>query len=267
VRRDALIAARRRAGKSQEAVGEEAGVDRTTIGTWERGERSPQPHQRKLYAEAIGLTLSELDAALTGLPNEETRPPVGLAAFLGMEQSATEILAHEPHVVHGLLQTPDYAAAIARSVGVAPSSEAYERRNKEQRQWRQVRVERGDVALHVVQPEIALRLRLGTREGMAAQMDKLIALGRRDHVTVQVVPFSVGQYEALRMGSISVMTHPWVPGRTVYWVRYPGLAEVEDPDEAANFIAAVEQAATLALTPDESLELIARAAEEWRKTT
>ena len=125
MRREALIAARKKAGKSQERVGQEVGVDRTTIGTWERGENTPQPHQRPPYADSLELSLAELDAMLTNIPPPEDRTPVWLSQYLGMEQSATEILVHEPHVVQGLLQTPDYAAAIARSVGVVPTSEAY----------------------------------------------------------------------------------------------------------------------------------------------
>jgi transcriptional regulator with XRE-family HTH domain len=194
------------------------------------------------------------------------RTPVWLSQYLGMEQSATEIIDHESHVVDGLLQTPDYAAAIARSVGVVPTSEAYARRNVEQRAWRQVRVDNGDLVLHVIQPELALRLQIGGPAVMAAQMDKLVEMGQRPNVTVQVVPFSVGQYEALRMGSISIMTHPWAQGRSVYHLPYRDLALVEDADEAANFIAAIEQAMTLALSPEGSLAFIAQAGDVWRKT-
>jgi transcriptional regulator with XRE-family HTH domain len=264
VRRERLIAARRKAGKSQEQVGELVSVDRTTVGTWERGERTPQPYQRPPYAEALGVTLGELDAMLTSIPNE--RPVLGLNQYLGMEQSASEILDHEPHVVHGLLQTPAYAEAIGRSVGVAPPSDDYAKRNVEQRSWRQVRLNNGALMLHVVQPEIALRLQMGSRAAMAEQMDRLVELGQQPNVTVQIVPFSVGQYEALRMGSISVMTHPWANDRSVYYVPWQGLVAIEDPEEAANFIEAVEQAATLALPPEESLAFIAQAGDQWRQT-
>lgn len=264
MRREALISARRKAGKSQEQVGREIGVDRTTIGTWERGENTPQPHQRRPYAEALGITLTDLDAMLTGIPSTGT--PVWLAQYLGMEQSASAILAFERIVVHGLLQTPDYAAAIARSVGLGPPSEEYARRNVEQRAQRQARVVSGEMTLHVVQPEIALHLQLGTPATMAAQMDRLVELARRPNVTLQVVPFRVGQYEALRIGSFRVLTHPWVQGVSVYYLPYGGLAAVDDPEEAANFVAAVDQASTLALPPEDSLAFVAQAGDRWRNT-
>lgn len=264
MRRERLISARKALGKSQEQVGEEVGVDRTTIGTWERGEYTPYPHQRPAYADALCVSLTELDAMLANVPAPEDRTPVWLSQYLGMEQSATEIRAFEPIVVHGLLQTPDYAASIARSVGVVPISEAYAQRNVEQRRYRQARVESRDVQLHVIQPEIPLHLQMGSPQSMAEQMDKLLSVGAQPNVTIQIVTFAVGQYEALRMGSFRIMTHPWVEGVSVYLQPYGGLAVIEDPEEQANFAAAMDQARNLALSPDDSLAFIAEAGERWR---
>jgi transcriptional regulator with XRE-family HTH domain len=248
-------------------VAEAVGVDRTTISSWERGTSTPHPTQRPAYADALGITLTDLDPMLSNVPPPNNRTPLWLSQYLGMEQSATEVRSHEPHVVYGLLQTPEYAAAIAGSVGVAPTPEGYVRRNIEQRQYRQARVNGGDLTIHVVQPEIPLHLRMGDPATMAAQLDRLVEMGRRPNVTLQIVPFSVGQYEALRMGSFSVMRHPWVQGLTVYHLQYGGLASIEDVDEAANFLAAFDQAAELALSPEDSLAFIEQAAEQWRTIT
>ncbi len=56
MRRERLVAARKVIGKTQEQVAEEVGVDRTTIGTWERGEYTPAPQQRPAYANALGVS-------------------------------------------------------------------------------------------------------------------------------------------------------------------------------------------------------------------
>lgn len=263
MRRKRLIAARKAVGLSQEQVGHEAGVDRTTIGTWERGEYTPQPHQRGPYAAALAISLEELDGILSDLPAAAGTTPVWLAQYLNSEQSAEEIISHEPHVIHGLLQTPAYAAAIAQSVGVTQTSPAYIDRNVSQREHRQGRLDRGAVELNVIHSEMALHLKLGTSAEMAAQLHHLVELGRRDNVTIQVVPFTVGQYEALRVGAISAMTHPWTHGPSVFIRRYGGTVQIEDSDEAANFVAVLTHAASVALPPDESLAFIARAAEQW----
>ncbi|WP_020663229.1 helix-turn-helix transcriptional regulator [Amycolatopsis benzoatilytica] len=51
-------------GFTQEALAEALGVDRTTIGRWERGEQQPQPWQRPDLALKLGVTLEELDGLL-----------------------------------------------------------------------------------------------------------------------------------------------------------------------------------------------------------
>jgi hypothetical protein len=89
--------------------------------------------------------------------------------------------------------------------------------------------------------------------------------GAQPNVTIQIVPFATGQYEALRMGSISVMKHRWDQVVSVYYLPYRDLALIDDLDEAANFIAALDQAATVALSPNDSLAFIAQAGEQWRQ--
>ncbi|GAA0482772.1 helix-turn-helix transcriptional regulator [Streptomyces sp. NPDC046215] len=59
------MAERRKAlGYSQEQLAELLGVDRTTIGRWESGRSTPQPPQRPSLADALEVSLTELDALL-----------------------------------------------------------------------------------------------------------------------------------------------------------------------------------------------------------
>lgn len=51
-------------GYTQEGLAEALGVDRTTIGRWERGEQQPQPWQRPDLARKLRVTLEELDGLL-----------------------------------------------------------------------------------------------------------------------------------------------------------------------------------------------------------
>jgi hypothetical protein len=194
----------------------------------------------------------------------DERTPVWLARYLGMEQSAVALRSHQPHVIDGLLQSPEYAAAIARSVGVEETPESYVRRNVEQRAWRQQRVTHGDITLHVVHHETCLRLQMADPATMAAQMDRLLETAELPSVTIQIVPYSVGQYEALRIGGITIMAHPWIIGASVFVQLPQRLMMLEDTDDVDNAVAAFDQASGLALSPAESLGLIAEAAQRWR---
>ncbi|MFI8932121.1 helix-turn-helix domain-containing protein [Streptomyces sp. NPDC053474] len=85
-RRRALAKRRAAMGFSQEEFAHALGVDRTTVGRWETGERDPQPWTRPTIATALHLSLGELDALLS-----ETEPVHTLAA--GMVRRAADIPA------------------------------------------------------------------------------------------------------------------------------------------------------------------------------
>lgn len=52
-----LADCRHAAGYTQEIFAEALGVDRTTVGRWERGVQSPQPWQRPDLATALDISL------------------------------------------------------------------------------------------------------------------------------------------------------------------------------------------------------------------
>lgn len=263
MRRQRIIEARKAAGKTQEQVAQEVGVDRTTIGSWERGETTPHPQQRSSFAESLGVTLTELAAMLSTLPDGENDAPTPLKIALAVEQAATEIRSHVLSVVNGLLQTPEYAAAIARAVGTTPTPEEYIARNIAQRAYRQQRVLDGNVQLTVLQPEAALRSRMGDVTTMAGQCRRLVQLASLPNVTIQVLPFDVGQYEAQRIGTFGLNVLPFASSPIVDLHLYGGVRLIDDPDEVAYFLDAFEHASRMALTPKASTHFIEKVTTEW----
>ncbi|WP_171050169.1 helix-turn-helix domain-containing protein [Nocardia cyriacigeorgica] len=263
MRRKRLIDARKASGKTQEQIAEFVGVDRTTLGKWERGESTPQPNQRHRYAEAIGTTMRELDAMLNGVVPKEPDMPEWLTTYLGMEQSATTVRAHERRAVFGLLQTPNYLEAMGSGVGISGMSDTYLQRTVDQRIYRQKRVRGGDLALDVIQPESALHLRIGDGAVMAEQLRVMAELAELPNVTIRITTYDAGLYEALRLGDFSIMTHPWGGNDRVHIEGYGGGQFITESDEVAYYRAAFEHACRMALSPKDSLEFIHAAAESW----
>lgn len=264
VRRQQLIDARKNTGKTQEEIAAEVGVDRTTLGRWERNEGTPYPSQRAKYAEALGITMDELTAMLSSVPTKNGEVPEWLSTYLGMEQSATNIRCHEPRAVYGLLQCPAYVEALVSRVGVTGVSDTYVQRAVEQRLHRQKRVRSGELVLDVIQPEPALRLRVGNAATMTEQLDTLAELSELPNVTVRVTTFDAGQYEARRLDDFSIMMHPWGTTR-VHIEGYGGGRFITDADEVAYFASAFDHATKVALSPAESRTFIRRLADEWRQ--
>jgi transcriptional regulator with XRE-family HTH domain len=63
-RRHHLASRRKSLGYSQEHLAAELGVDRTTVGRWERGETDPQPYIRASLCNALKVTPAELDTLI-----------------------------------------------------------------------------------------------------------------------------------------------------------------------------------------------------------
>lgn len=73
-KRHALAERRGILGHSQETLAQALGVELTTVGRWERGETSPQPWSRRKLADALAVSLEELDRLLTeGQPAKEAK--------------------------------------------------------------------------------------------------------------------------------------------------------------------------------------------------
>ncbi|MRH86192.1 helix-turn-helix domain-containing protein [Nocardia sp. SYP-A9097] len=262
MRREMLVSARRAAGKTQEQVARLVGVDRTTLGKWERDETTPHPYQRLRYAEALGITLDELDAMLSSIPRETNEMPEWLTTYLGMEQSATRLRAYEPRAVYGLLQTPAYVEHLARGLCLSGVSDSYIREMVAQRLYRQKRIRDGSLMLDVVQPESVLHLRVGSPAVMTEQLRAILELAALPNVALHITTFAAGPYAARRFGGFVAMDHPWGTPR-VHIEGYGGGRFISDADEVAYFSETFDDACRIALSPRQSRDYIEKLANTW----
>jgi transcriptional regulator with XRE-family HTH domain len=115
--------------------------------------------------------------------------PDWFQSYVGMEEAATSIRAYEPQVVPGLLQTPQYTAAVL-SVCDIPLGEA--ERHVILRKERQHRFAEGRLKLWAVVEETALRRPMGSREILLDQLRYLLSLVGRPNLTLQVIRDGVG---------------------------------------------------------------------------
>jgi DNA-binding XRE family transcriptional regulator len=77
-KRHTLAERREIVGHTQETLAEFVGVEPTTVGRWERGETSPQPWSRPKHAEALAVSVEQLDTMLAkGQPAEKPQAVAG----------------------------------------------------------------------------------------------------------------------------------------------------------------------------------------------
>jgi transcriptional regulator with XRE-family HTH domain len=273
---------RQEAGLSQADVAKVLDCQVPKVSLTEKGQRNVQEDDLHKLLELYQVPEDRRQHYITAARNmrkkgwwerygQHTMPP-WLEPYVGLEQGAERLRAYQPSIIYGLLQTPEYAAAVLRRTVPATSSERVDRlvelrMQRQQALWRAT----DPLRLSVVMDEAALRRVVGGDEIMHAQLERIVDVaGEHRHITVQIVPFGRGAYETT-YGPFSILSFPWPTDRK--GVYDPGLVYVELRTRA-EYLDAVpdidlhsqvfEQLCSLALPPDESVDMIRNVAEDYK---
>jgi transcriptional regulator with XRE-family HTH domain len=184
-------------------------------------------------------------------------------SYLGLESVATTLQAYDTHLVHGLLQTPDYARAKLR--GGRPDLLEHEIDQLVQfRLRRQEVLTRADpppLTLWSVMDEAVLRRQVGGRETMHAQLQRLITASELPNVTLLVMPNELGAHPGLD-GPMSILQFETGTRPVVYVEGQAGNLYMEKDDDLRRCQQTMNHILAAAPGPDQSLALIRQIAKE-----
>jgi transcriptional regulator with XRE-family HTH domain len=187
--------------------------------------------------------------------------------YVIMEAAATEILTYDSHQIPDLLQTYEYARAVADAdpacVGDEQRAHAVEVKLTRQR----VVVAEHSPRLEFVIAEAALHQVVGGAAVMRPQLARLAGLASASGasekpdaggLTLQVLPFAAGAYAA-GSGSMTILRFADTPGLGVVHLPGAGVSggiSLEDPADLARYVRAFAQLRAAALTPAASARLL-----------
>jgi hypothetical protein len=183
--------------------------------------------------------------------------PSEYANLIGLEAEAAEIGTYQPELIHGLLQTEDYARAVIRAGRPGDTPEQVDQR-VEIRMTRQQILDRDDPPrLRAVLNEAAVRRVVGGPDVMRAQLAALTAERDRSNVTVQVLPFTAGEHPAMASGPFVLLEFAQAadPG-VVTAENLTGSLSLDAPDDFRNYARAFGFLQAAALGPRESRDML-----------
>ncbi len=166
------------------------------------------------------------------------------AEFIQQETYASAVRQFETKLVPGQLQTEAYAEAVIRTYLASNASE------REVNRRVQARLERssyllgrpdGGPDMSFIIDEAVIRRRVGVESKnktlMIEQLRRLQELSTRSNITIQVVPFSLGIYAALR-GPFELLEFEDPADSTLLYLENPQGDELvhEDNDEITPYI-------------------------------
>ncbi len=182
--------------------------------------------------------------------------PAWFEPYVGLEEAASSIRCYEIQFVPGLLQTPDYARAIAALGHPAGSAEGIERRVS-LRMIRQAVLTRPTPAhLWLVLDEAALRRPIGGPDVMRAQLRHLVEVGGRPNVSLQVIPLACGGHAAgADPFTILRFSEPDLPD-LVYLEQLTSALYLDKRETVDHYLAVLEHLCVEALPTSGSMEMI-----------
>ena len=192
------------------------------------------------------------------------------AAYIELEAEADSALCWSPQLVHGLLQTEEYARAVIESnLGWQPNTPPGKiQRLIEVRLARQRIVTGSDtLRLTVILDQSVLLRQVGDAAVMHRQLDYLAQASRRPNVTLRVLPLA--GFHPVGTGSFSLLVFPPMlgvgPSSDVLYVEQLTRNEVfvDEEAEVYEYRLAFEQLAAEALSPEATRRLIAAAGDSW----
>jgi len=185
-----------------------------------------------------------------------------LLQLIEYESAAVITRNFEPLLVPGLLQTEEYARAILPDHAPTDNVEGLVKI----RMKRQELLDRPDgPLLFFILDEAVIRRLVGGKDAMRRQLLRLIELGRRPNVTIEVVPFSAGAHPGLR-GPFVVLEFPAPEDDDVLYLENSGgdLISREEPDQVLPYREVFEQLREISLGPAGSAEYLREVADGMR---
>lgn len=185
----------------------------------------------------------------------------GYDTYVELEWDAAAIRAFEPVVIHGLLQTADYARAVLQGAwGSTRSPRDIERMVEVRRKRRDALEQAHGLDFHCILDESMLYRVVGSLDVLRAQIEHLVELSRAEHIDVRVLPFSAGIVASGRSPFAVLEFADGIEHGLVHLERADGVRIVSEPTEIDPYRQRWAALDRVALTEEESIPLMEEAA-------
>ncbi|WP_434600408.1 helix-turn-helix domain-containing protein [Streptomyces sp. A5-4] len=227
------------------------------VSAMERGVRTPQPEFLEVADDALkagGVLRAAIPDVREAQARSRTRHPDWYRNYAKLEAEAVELHHYTNHVVHGLLQTEDYARAIFSQRRPLLSEETVDKRVTDRLARQQILEQWPSPTLSYVMEEAVLHRPIGGRAVHQGQLRQLLRLGRLRTVEIQVMPTALEEHSSLD-GSFTLLT-PKGRQQVSYTEVYGHPRLITDGEEVRAFADRYGIIRAQARTPRDSLELI-----------
>lgn len=177
--------------------------------------------------------------------------------YVGLEEAAARIQCYELMFVPGLLQTEEYARAVAGHGEPRPADDEIQRRVDLRRQRQKILIGPNAPKLWAIIDEAVLHRPLGGVRVLRDQIGHLLEMTTQPNVAVQVVPYHKSGSAAESAFTLLRFAEPDLPN-IAYVEHVAGALYVEKFEDIEVYGRAMDRLAVSAETPDGSRQLLSK---------
>ncbi|MFG3369663.1 helix-turn-helix domain-containing protein [Streptomyces sp. NPDC090032] len=239
-------------------------VSQPKISHMENGRRAIHPRDVRDLCAIYGLTDQQVIDSLMRMAKESGRQDwcnvygdIPHSLYVSLVSGAATVHAYQLVMIPDLLQTPAYAqAVIEETIPLLTAEQAAARLKVRLRKQHRIYDPAGPLRLSVIVDESALRRVVGSPDIMREQLEHLSTLGAEPHITVQVLPFTVGAHPGFA-GRFCILRFADSPEAVVH-VERGGSSDLylDKPSDVQHYSAMYDHLQAQALSPDNSCDFI-----------
>lgn len=182
--------------------------------------------------------------------------PSWFQSYVGLEAAAALIRTYEVQFIPGLLQTEDYARAVALLGHAGSPAEEVERRVQLRMERQEMLTRPGAPRLWAVMDEAALRRPIGGAEVMRDQLKALIEMTALPNSTLQMMPFKFGGHAGAG-GAFTILRFRDQDLPDIVFVeQLTSALYLDRREDVDQYVAAMERLCIDAASPAETVELL-----------
>ncbi|WP_019547222.1 helix-turn-helix domain-containing protein [Streptomyces sulphureus] len=260
-------------GMTAEEVAERLLVSQSKISRLENGRRSISQRDVRDLCGVYEVEDRRIVDSLMQMAKESRQQgwwhafgDIPYSVYIGLETDAASLRVYEPQVVPGLLQTHAYAeAVVAGALPEATPKDIQRRVEVRIRRQERIRETKHPLRLWAVLDESVLRREVGGRQVMAEQLEHLNQLTGLPHVTVQVMPFTMGAHPGVN-GQYAILEFPEASDSTVIYLE--GVTSdlyLEKANDVQSYSVMYEHLRAQALNADQTREFVEKVAKEYAR--
>ncbi|WP_326828649.1 helix-turn-helix domain-containing protein [Streptosporangium sp. NBC_01810] len=272
-----LIRHRKEAGLTTEQVGAELDRSRGWLYGLENDKTKPNLATIRQLLDLYGVTDEDEREYVLGLARgsrvkgwwrDYEEEGIFRGPLAGLEAGAREIWTYDSVLVPGLLQTPDYAAAVFRG-GQVLAEEADEadiaRRVAARMERQKILRQESPPCLWAIIDEAALRKLVGGPEVMMAQLRFILEMAGWSNITMQVLPDAAGAHAAIT-GPFIFLHFPGNLHRSIVYLETATKSMyLEAEEDLETYTLTHSRAKASAASPEESIRYVASLMDELKQ--